>query len=237
MKGKLLHQVKLKGKSSWLNRYCALLSKFKVATVSDYNEIGVFDVCNYSYTKRNITDIILTWTVHRNVLCVATDPLNNHILVGEVSRHVYVFDDQLNYHHTLTLPEMIIYPHHMTVSECNLLVCDYEGNKTYLVNMEEPESKLIRELPTPDFDGHSGNPMNVCTDSNGFIYVLWMKSTHFTDGKHVITQYTKDGCQLLATIPIGTNDARCITTIMIGMTEKLLVSTFESGKLYIYNLM
>lgn len=159
MKGNLLHQEKLQGKSLWRNRYCAFLSEFKVATVSDYNEIGVFDIRDYSYTKRNISDVISTWTVHRNPICVATDSVNNHILVGEVSKYVYVFDDKLNYHHTLALPEVIKYPHHMTVSEGNLLVCDYEGKKTYLVNMEGPESKLIRELPRPNFDGDNGNPI------------------------------------------------------------------------------
>ena len=88
-------------------RYCRYLSEYKVATVCLPDEIGICNVHDGSYKKKNISDVISSWPSARVVLCVATDPVNNHIIVGTNSRYVYVFDNQLIYIHTITLQDVI----------------------------------------------------------------------------------------------------------------------------------
>ena len=74
-------QIKRETKSVYTpQRYCCHLSDFKVATVCMPDEIGIYDVRDGSYNKKNIIDVIGSWPSDRFVLCVATDPVNNHII-------------------------------------------------------------------------------------------------------------------------------------------------------------
>ncbi|KAJ8032633.1 Transcription intermediary factor 1-beta [Holothuria leucospilota] len=106
--GKIIREKKITSGVNGPWHTCASLSQTKVATVCQPNTVGIYDIYDNSYTKRNISDVISSWPKDRFVKCVATDPVNNHILVGcRDIRDVYVFDDQLNYLRILTLPEMI----------------------------------------------------------------------------------------------------------------------------------
>ncbi|KAJ8044032.1 hypothetical protein HOLleu_11374 [Holothuria leucospilota] len=220
-------------------RYCAYLSEFKIATVCWLDEIGIFDIRDYSYIKKNISHVISSWPVDRNVLCVATDSISNHILVGRsASRDVYVFDDQLNYHHTLTLPEMIYSTRDIAFCEGKLLVCDIVGKKAYVVTMEGhvenkgQVGKVTHELTGPDCDRDDWGPLSVCTDRNGLIYILWITGDSPAAGRKVIIQYTEDGKQLQTQNQISVTDARCMVTVNTSMAEKLLVASWKSGKLH-----
>ena len=106
--GEIQRQHKMKYRKYHTDRFCCFLSEFKVVTVCWPDEIGIFDVRDGSYKKKkNLSDVISNWSSDRRVLCVSTDPVNNHIIVGTASRYVYIFDDQLNYSHTITLPDVI----------------------------------------------------------------------------------------------------------------------------------
>ncbi|KAJ8044029.1 hypothetical protein HOLleu_11370 [Holothuria leucospilota] len=227
----------MKGTCTRAYRLCAYLSEFKLATVCWYNEIGVFDVRDYSYIKKNIHDVISSWSTYGFVWCVTTNPVNNHILVGKHGfRDVYVFDDQLNYYHTLTLPEIIHYPSDMAFSEGKLLFCLQTERKAYVFTLEGQEAKVTYELTEPDCDQDDWAPLSVCADRKGLIYILWKKYNSVAAQKSVVTQYTQNGHKLLISKQIDDNDASFIATVKTGMTEKLLVGTQSSRKLYMYSL-
>ncbi|KAJ8044027.1 E3 ubiquitin-protein ligase TRIM56 [Holothuria leucospilota] len=236
MNGKVLHRKELKKTCLYAWRYCAYLSEFKIVTVCWYNEIGVFDIRDYSYFKKNIHDVISSWPFGELAICVTTDLVNNHILVSKYnSRDVYVFDDQLNYHHTLTLPEMVKYPLNMAFSEGKLLIRPQTERKAYLFILEGQEVKVTHELK-PDCDGDDWDPVSVCTDRKGLSYILWKKYNSAAAMESVVTQYTQDGRQLLISKQIEDNYASFITTVRTGMTEKLVVATEKTRKLHIYSL-
>ncbi|KAJ8037486.1 E3 ubiquitin-protein ligase TRIM71 [Holothuria leucospilota] len=204
MNGTILRETKLDnfGFREYLSlpelpRPCGFLPQYKVVGVCGTGKIGLLDVSNGSYTWKEV------WSIARQMQCIATDPINNYILVGgNNSRDVYVLDDRLNSLCILTLPEMIKWPRDITVSNGHLLVCDYEGNKCYVTTMDrlesklvgefrkpylgrssfEPnsvdrldrlESKLVGEFITPNFGGNSFRPISVCTDKNESVFTLW----------------------------------------------------------------
>ncbi|KAJ8044030.1 E3 ubiquitin-protein ligase TRIM56 [Holothuria leucospilota] len=237
MNGKVQRRMELSGTHQYAFRFCAYLSEFKIATISWKDEVGVYDIRDYSYIKKNISDVISNWPSDRPVICVTTDPVNNYILVGgSDSRNVYVFDDQLNYHHTLTLPEMIKYASDMAFIGDKLLICDLINKRAYVVTMKGQQGKVTHELTKPDCDGDDWCPLSVCTDSNGLIYILWMTGNSFEAGRRVIVQYTQDGSQSLTRNKMDSNHARCIATVNTNITEKLLVASWNSGKLHIYTI-
>ncbi|KAJ8032181.1 E3 ubiquitin-protein ligase TRIM56 [Holothuria leucospilota] len=229
LKGKILKSAKYRPE-----RYCKSLSKHKVASVCQPNEIGLYDVRDGSFIKKNMSDVINILPKDWRAICVATDPVNNHILVGGYnSRDVYVFDDQLNYLHILTLPEMIKCPRDMTVSDGHLLVCDYLGEKCYLTTMDELESKLVGELMIANLERNSLRPRSVCTDRNGFTYVLW--KSYGPPQQCYLVQYNHDGIQVLATRKL---DGRASVVIVVETSqgEKLLVATYDTQTVYLYDL-
>ncbi|KAJ8018875.1 E3 ubiquitin-protein ligase TRIM71 [Holothuria leucospilota] len=193
--GKIIRQKKITSGSFSPLQLCDFLSQTKVATVCQPNTVGIYDVYDNSYTNKNISDVISSWPKDRYVTCVATDPVNNHILVGGINcRDVYVFDDQLNYLHILTLPEMIKWPVDITVSDGHLLVCDYDGKKAYVTTMDENKCRLVGEFKKPDLVDFK--PWSVCTDKIGLVYMLWRYGIL---GQCYLVQYNFDGSQLITT--------------------------------------
>ncbi|KAJ8032656.1 hypothetical protein HOLleu_26237 [Holothuria leucospilota] len=213
-------------------RYCKFLSQHKVASVCIPDEIGLYDVRDGSYIKKNISDVISSWPKDRYVRCVATDPVNNHIFVGgEDIRDVYVFDDQLNYLHILTLPEMIKWPRDITASDGHLLVCDYDGKKCFVTTMDGLESKLVGEFMKPNLGGNKLAPTRVCSDMNGYVYVLWRGSSQCC-----IVRYNHDGSQVLTKRMLDKNP-HAVTVVETSQGEKLLVATYNTQTVYLYDLM
>ncbi|KAJ8032649.1 hypothetical protein HOLleu_26226 [Holothuria leucospilota] len=228
----MLKEKILNTREIWPFRCCKFLSQHKVASVCRSNEIGLYDVRDGSYIKKNISDVINSWPKDRNVRCVATDPVNNHILVGGLnSRDVYVFDDQLNYLHILTLPEIIKWPCNITVSDGHLLVCGFGDQKCFVTTMDGLESKLVGEFMKPNLEGDKFRPTSVCSDRNGFVYVLRKSYSQC----HIV-QYNNDGSQVLATKKLN-GYAEAITVVETAQGEKLLVATQNTQTVYLYDLM
>ncbi|KAJ8034889.1 E3 ubiquitin-protein ligase TRIM56 [Holothuria leucospilota] len=216
-------------------RYCKFLSQHKVASVCQPNEIGLYDIRDCSYIKKNISDVINSWPIAQHISCVATAPVKNHILVGGYSsRDVYVFDDELNFLHILTLPEMIKWPRDITVSDGRLLVCDYEEEKCYVTTMDGLESKLVGEFMKLNLEGNCFGPISICSDKNGFVYVLWKNYTQSPCQCYLI-QYNHDGSQVLTTRKVE-GDTCAATVVETSQGEKLLVATYEQA-VYLYDLM
>ncbi|KAJ8032657.1 E3 ubiquitin-protein ligase TRIM56 [Holothuria leucospilota] len=232
MNGRMLKEKILNTEKFWPARYCKFLSQHKVASVCEPNEIGLYDVRDGSYIKKNISDVINSWLKNQNVTCVATDPVNNHILVGgNGARDLYVFDDQLNYLHILTLPEMIKWPLDITASDGHLLVCNHAGKKCYVTTMDGLESKLVGEFMKPNLEGNKFGPTSVCSDKNGFVYVLWKSSSQCC-----IVQYNHDGSQVLTTRKLD-EDEYVVTVVETSQGEKLLLATYNTQTMYLYDLM
>ncbi|XP_071817039.1 uncharacterized protein [Apostichopus japonicus] len=213
-------------------RYCCNLSGFNVITVCIPDEIGIYNISDSSYPKKNIGDMVKPWPTGRYVRSVTTNPANNEIIVGTNSREVYVFDYQLNYSHTIVLPDVIKESYDITVHDGNLLNCDYEGETSYAVTMVTSGTKVLYKFTKPNISGADLGPYSVCIGIGGFIYMLWDDDGELNT---VLTQYSRDGRQLLTTMPVD-DDASYITTSVEDGKEKLMIGTLISGKTYIYGL-
>ncbi|XP_071850598.1 uncharacterized protein [Apostichopus japonicus] len=211
-------------------RYCCPLPGFNVITVCIPDEIGIYNISDSSYQKKNISDMVKTWPKGRYVLSVTTNPAKNEIIVGTNSREVYVFDYQLNYSHSIVLPDVIKESDDITVHDGNLLICDYVGRSSYEVTMVAPGSKAVVYKFTKPSEANI-NPTSVCIGMGGFIYILW----HDISGRNtMLTQYSGDGRHLLSSMPVEYM-ARCITTSVVDGEEKLVIATF-TRKIYMYGL-
>ncbi|PIK37230.1 hypothetical protein BSL78_25938 [Apostichopus japonicus] len=235
MKGEILNQNVLnRNKTFWLrvDRYCCNLRGFNVITVCIPDEIGIYNISDSSYQKKNISDMVKTWPEGRFVWSVTTNPAKNEIIVGTNSREVYVFDYQLNYSHNIILPDVIRDSYDVTVHNGNLLICDYESMSSYEVTMMTSGGKVVYKFTKPNVSGDDLKPYSVCIGMGGFIYMLWHDDRQENT---VLTQYSRDGRQLLTTMSVD-DDASCITTSIVDGEEKLLIATLTSGKMYIYGL-
>ncbi|XP_071845532.1 uncharacterized protein [Apostichopus japonicus] len=235
MKGEILNQnVLTTNKAFWPGtfRYCCNLPGFNVITVCKPDEIGIYNISNSSYQKKNIGDMVKTWSVDRHVCSVTTNIAKNEIIVGTHGREVYVFDYQLNYSHTIVLPDEIKASYDITVHDGYLLICDNWGRTSYAVTMVTSGSKVLYKFTKPNQSGAGLRPVSVCIGTGGFIYILWRGNSRQNT---VLTQYSRDGRQLLTTMSVD-DDARCITTSVVDGEEKLVIATLMSGKMYIYGL-
>ncbi|XP_071817498.1 uncharacterized protein [Apostichopus japonicus] len=234
MKGEILNQNVLKRNKRFglpAYRYCCNLSGFNVITVCKPDEIGIYNISDSFYQKKNISDMVKAWPEESHVRSVTTNPAKNEIIVSTNSREVYVFDYQLNYSHTIVLPDVIGASYYITVHDGNLLICDNNGRSSYAVTMVTSESKVVYKFTKPNLSGAELRPYSVCIGMGGFIYMLW------NDGQlnTMLTQYSRDGRQLLTTMSVD-DDAWCMTTSVINGEEKLMIATLTSGKMYIYGL-
>ncbi|XP_071816445.1 uncharacterized protein [Apostichopus japonicus] len=235
MKGEILNQNVLtrnKRFRLWAERFCCNLSGFNVITVCKPDEIGIYNISDSSYQKKNISDMVKTWPDDRFVCSVTTNPAKNQILVGTDRREVYVFDYQLNYSHTIVLPDEIRESQDITVHDGNLLICDYVGRTSYAVTMVTSGSKVVYKFTKPNLSGVNLKPYRVCIGMGGFIYMLWEDDRQLNT---VLTQYSQDGRQLLTTMSVD-DHAECMTTSIVDGEEKLLIATVRSRKMYIYGL-
>ncbi|XP_071836423.1 uncharacterized protein [Apostichopus japonicus] len=231
-----------KVKGSPLNpyRYCAALSRDKIASVCQSNQVGVYNIHDGSLTQNNITplfDDIKTVDV-KYATCITTDTIRGHIIVGTQNTGLlFIFDEELNFIRTLKLPEVIKWPRDILYHEGVLLICESESRCAYAVTMDtsKTEAELLYEFPRPDIDGLFWFPSNICADRAGFVYILWLYN-QYSNSKCIITQYSQDGQQLLTTKRTG-RGVRCMTTLMTEEGEKLLVATKQLGKIFSYGLM
>ncbi|XP_071851000.1 uncharacterized protein [Apostichopus japonicus] len=231
MKGVILNQNVLNRNKRFRlgpGRYCCTLPGFDVITVCIPDEIGIYNISDSSYQTKNISDMVKTWPEGRYVLSVTTNPAKNEIIVGTNSREVYVFNYQLNYSHTILLPDEIKGLFDITVHKSNLLICDYVGRSSYEVTMLASGSKVVYEFTKPSKADIT--PINVCIGMGGFIYIVWRDSGLNT----VLTQYSGDGRHLLSSMPVDYM-ARCVTTSVLDGEEKLVVATL-AGKMYKHGL-
>ena len=215
-------------------RYCSFVPLYKVATVCNPTEIGIYDVRDGTYISKNLTEVVNILPEGTSVHCVATDIVKKHILVGSNTMHVYVFDYQLNYLHTLTLPDVIQSVGHVNVHNEHLLICDRNGRRAYVVTNDQLEVKVVHEMNKPTLDEGNWGPLSSCIDNDEFIYVLWSANVN-GEWRRIIIQYGQNYRQL-ATKRLNDNNARCITTLETGEGEKLLVVTEDTGKLYTFGL-
>ncbi|XP_071840051.1 uncharacterized protein [Apostichopus japonicus] len=235
MKGEILNQYVLKRNKRFrvcANRFCCNLPGFNVMTVSIPDEIGIYNISDHSYQKKNISDMAKTWPDDRFVCSVTMNPDKNQIIVGTNRRELYVFDYQLNYSHIIVLPDVIMESQDITVHDGNLLICDHEGRTSYAVTMVTSGSSVVYKFTNPNLSGADLKPYSVCIGMGGFIYMLWEDDR----GRNtVLTQYSRDGQQLLTTMSVD-DESWCITTSVVDGEEKLVIATGSSGKMYTYGL-
>ncbi|XP_071855563.1 uncharacterized protein [Apostichopus japonicus] len=226
------------GSSLYPNRYCAALSRDKIASVCTSNQVVVYNIHDGSFTQNNITSLFDDIKTMKTKVgtCITTDPIHGHIIVGTYIGSLFIFDEEFKFIRALKLPEVIKWSRDILYHEGVLLICDLESRCAYAVTMDtsKAEAELLYKLPKPDIDGKTWYPCSICADRAGFVYILWSLDVQCT-GQGIITQYSQDGQQLLTTK--RTEDtARCMTTLMTEEGEKLLVATTRSGKMLCYGL-
>lgn len=241
--GELLSQIELptefRNYKPW--RYCSFLTEAKVVSVCQPNEIGIFDIfLKTNLKKKIISQENATWQDDRVVSCITTacesdagrGSLADRIFVGgKYCRDVFVFDDDLNYVRTLTLPETVAWPKDMTFHKDLLLVCDLQGKRVCALNIFEGTVQQTEyEFPKPNGERAGWAPISVCSGKTGSIYVLWKA----TVGKpsRILIQYSSDGNNKLREQSVH-EDARCLSTLESDGVEKLLVGTFGHGNVYV----
>lgn len=236
MNGGVLRQHKIERveKSMWKARFhCDSLSQDQVATVCAAEQVGIYEVTDGSYIKRNISDVIENWKDNL-ITCVAADPHKKCVIMGSRGRRdLLVFDEHLNYLHAMKLPDVINYPVDIKVYDGKLLLCDEGGGKAYIITMEQ-NAELVHEFPRYNQE-RKWWPISVCTDSSGFIYMLWEQGLSYSWAKTVLLQYSPDGREILSTRPVD-DDSRCITTVKTNNGEKLLLATRKKGKIFVFGL-
>ncbi|PIK54920.1 hypothetical protein BSL78_08203 [Apostichopus japonicus] len=233
-KGKYKRQDIFPTSRGYQLRVCSTLSKFKVVTVIGPDKIGIYDVRDGSYYERSISKVT-KWPSCVVVRCIATDPINQCIIVGTSCRYVYVFNYQLKYDYTITLPDICIRSTDITVHRGHLLVADCSDSKrAFSVKMEPPENKLVYKFTKPNIDDGTWGPFGVCTDKLGFIYITW-KSLYEIGNRCILLKYSQDGRQILTTRSID-SDSQCLATLESDQSEKLLVVTHSTAKLYTFEL-
>ncbi|PIK53144.1 hypothetical protein BSL78_09968 [Apostichopus japonicus] len=181
-------------------RYCAALSRDKIASVCKSNQLGVYNIHDGSFNQNDITSLFddIKTVGEKCVKSITTDPIRGHIIVG-TSRNtglLFIFDEKLNFVRALKLPEVIEGPDEILFHEGLLLICDKDKRCAYAVTMDtsKTEAELLYELPKPDIDGLTWIPRSICADRAGFVYILW-----YGYGNYIIAQYSQDGQQLLTT--------------------------------------
>ncbi|XP_071827043.1 uncharacterized protein [Apostichopus japonicus] len=242
--GRQIRQNKIhKGKGSPLHpfRHCAALSRDKIASVCESNQVGVYNIQDGSFTQNSITSLFddIKTVVLKYASSITTDTKRGHIIVGTSPniRLLFIFDEQLNFIRALKLPEVMKWSRDILYHKGVLLICDAESGCACAVTMDtsKTEAELLYELPKPDIDGLTWYPLSICKDRSDFVYILWSQTTHSPE-KCIITQYSQDGQQLLTTKRTEYG-ARCMTTLMTEEGEKLLVATYRPGKMLCYGLM
>lgn len=234
LKGKRLRQDKMKADDTDANypdRFCCSFSKDKVATVCMSNEIGLYDVRDGSYQKRKVPNL----PVRIYVTCIAKAIAEKHIIVGTNSREVYVLNDQLNYIHGITLPDVVKVTRDITVQNGeNLLVCDDHEKRAFAVAIKATTCKLLHEFTKPGLYDGDWEPISVCIDKKGFIYILW-NAIISRESKCIVAQYSRDGRQLFSEKPVNKN-ASCMTVVQEQGEEKLVIATRSLGELHTFDL-
>ncbi|XP_071811407.1 uncharacterized protein [Apostichopus japonicus] len=222
------------GSFSYPIRYCAALSRDKIASVCTFNQVVVYNIHDGSFTQNNITSLFddIKTVGKKYARYITTDPIRGHIIVGTSIGSLFIFDEELKFIRALKLPEVIKWSRDIIYHEGVLLICDKESRCAYAVTMDtsKTEAELLYKLPKPDIDGKTWYPWSICADRAGFVYILWDSA-----GKRIITQYSQDGQQLLTT-KWAEDTAWCMTTLMTEEGEKLLVATSWSGKILCYGL-
>ncbi|PIK44535.1 hypothetical protein BSL78_18599 [Apostichopus japonicus] len=214
----------------------------KVATVSKFNTIGIFDAIDYSY-KEDTSNIISTMTSKGRLSCVASDSSNNNIYVGASNLSIYVFNKQLKHTGTVDLSEMSLKSVDLSemslksltgavVLERDLLVCDKDGKMAYIVtNQKQP--KLQRKIDKSGFEGNEYYPMDVCTDNDGFIFILWAPTIP-DNGDQIVVKYSQDGSKLLSQQKME-QPVDCITIMKTCHDKDTLVAACrQSCKMSLY---
>lgn len=215
---------------------CDVLSSDKIIISTLSGVLNVYDVSDISNIKKEELTLTIS-DKSRNVRsnCFAVDHVNKNIYVVGGPKCVYVFDENVKYLHTLTLP-LPISAQDMAFEGEYIIVChtscESNNNPRYGVcAFHCLDGALMFEFEKPQSILDVINaPISVCTDGKGFIYIMW---NNYGRNKTYIAQYSRFGHYLLKTTKLDLNAIRLrITNTTYG--ETLLV--FTNNKIHKYSL-
>lgn len=233
--------ITLRNRNTYPVRYCTQLSGNHVVCVGESNQIGIYDIRKDSYNEKDVyllddTSGVSGCPTRKYMSCVTFHTKHRYIVVGTSRSTVLIFDEELNFIRAIKLPEGIKWSRDMMHHQGNLWVCDGGSGFVCVVTMDASRIEFSYRLPRPENDSCEWYPKSICTDTSGFVYVLWSSDEDSSKEGCVVTQYSEDGKQLLTTTPID-GCVRCITTVSTeNGEEKLIAITQKTGKMIVYNL-
>ncbi|XP_071854267.1 uncharacterized protein [Apostichopus japonicus] len=210
---------------------CDVLSEDSIVLVSGPSQIAIYDLFKGTRCTKLMEDVIANYPAERVVLCVAVLPIKKWVVVGTDNRALYVFNSSLQYIRTVILPDTVTYSREIAFRDDNFLICDTMKRRAYAVSVKGCNSRTVYEFTKPrEIVDPDCWPCSICVDQNGYIYILW--SLVYTC---LVVGYQPTDGEQLSSRSVD-SDASCITTAVKGGTEKLMLATYNSGKLYEFDL-
>ncbi|XP_071854280.1 uncharacterized protein [Apostichopus japonicus] len=233
--GKILHQsfFDIYGIIRSTSICCDVLSEESIVLVSGPSQIAIYDLFKGTRCTKLMEDLVAYYPAERVVLCVAVHPIKKLVVVGTNSRALYVFNCSLQYIRTVKLPHTVTCSEEIAFKDDNFLICDRMERRAYAVSVKGCNSRIVYEFTKPRRLVDSNiSPCSICVDQNGYTYILWsiyvIMSRKCT---YLLVGYQPTGGEQLSSRSVD-SDASCITTIVTGGEEKLILATSNSGKLY-----
>ncbi|XP_071854261.1 uncharacterized protein [Apostichopus japonicus] len=215
---------------------CDVLSEDSIVAACGPNKIAIYDLFeDVPRCTKLMEDVIAYYPVERVVLCVAVHPIKKLVVVGTNSRALYVFNCSLQYMRTVKLPHTVTCSEEIAFKDDNFLICDTMKGRAHAVSVKGCNSRIVYEFTKPrEIVDSNCSPCSICVDQNGYIYILW-SSYKSHECTCILVGYQPTGGEQLLSRSVD-SDASCITTIVTGGEEKLILATSEPGKLYKFHL-
>lgn len=222
-------------------RFVDAVTKTTVVTACQPSELGLVNLVDGSYNKRDLCQIVHDWSRKRWVQSMAVCKTTQQIFIGSGetdgiritgSNKIEILDLQYNHIKTLNIPQIKVCPQSLAVSRGQILICDYYGKLALCCGMD---GSLHFIFPNLELDEGDWQPFSICADRQGYVYILWDAKVA-ENWKQIIIRYTPVGQPL--TMRVVDLDAMCITiTDAEGGNERLAVVAREKGEVTHYALL
>lgn len=198
------------------------------------NRLLIFDAHKGPHSRKILNPEVPNWSQDQSLVCATFDLSNQQIIMCSDSRDVNILDKKANFLFAFSLSKQITWPSDIAVHKNHLAVCDLAGRRAFIIEVNGTEAALQKEIKKPNIEGGNWGPLSACFDQQGFIYMLW-EATIRGHPRCSLMQFSPDGQMLLKNKPVDT-DAKFLAVSGYGETEKLVVATWRTSKLYIYEL-
>lgn len=94
---------------------------------------------------------------------------------------------------------------------------------------------MVSELQKPEVGKTHCRPRSVCTDIDGFLYILWTSEKLFGRDRYILAQYCERDQRLIETKQLDIY-ARCLSVMESEKGDKLLIAAWDSPLFNVHSL-